>query len=67
MPAPHQENKSVAGAAFMAAAAFAIALILTILFASREQPSRPANQGVAPQAQVTPDTTGAGPEQGTAR
>ncbi len=66
MPAPDQQDKSVAGATMMAAAAFAIALILTIFFAWHQgsevtQPNAPAAQAVAPQAQITPDTRGNAP------
>jgi hypothetical protein len=79
---PDQDDKSVAGAALMAAAAFAIALVLTLIFAWRQpQDPQPAGQAVAPQAEATPDVrgntrrleqpappeaTGAGPGQGAA-
>ena len=63
MPAPDSEDKSVAGAAFLAAAAFAIALVLAIFFAWHPgaevpQPGGPASKAVAPRAEVTPDTRG---------
>ena len=57
--ASDQEDKSVAGAAVLAAAAFAIALVLTIVFAWQQGPIRQSAssaQAVAPQAQVTTDS-----------
>src|SRR6516165_1992292 len=58
-----QEVKSVTEAAILAAAAFAVALILTIIFAwhpGREVPQSGghASNGVARQVQVTPDFQG---------
>jgi hypothetical protein len=55
MPSPDQQDKSVAEAAILAAAAFAIALVLTIFFAW--------HQG----AEVPHDATDAAPGQASTR
>ena len=63
MPAPDEEHKSVAGAAVLAAAAFAIALVLTIFFAWHQGAEAP--QSGAPAAQA--DAAGAAPAQNAQR